>query len=79
MEAFELKRKSLYSWAAVQDTYYSTKDTFERHKVVFTIGTSISSVATAWLGYSIRHYHESKVDRRLESIEKAYYSPYLKT
>ncbi|XWS31015.1 hypothetical protein CRYUN_Cryun23aG0040800 [Craigia yunnanensis] len=66
-----LKRKALNSWAAVQDTYFSTKDTFERHKVVFTVGTSIASVATAWFGYSFRHYHESKVDQRLESIEKA--------
>ncbi|PPD82394.1 hypothetical protein GOBAR_DD20674 [Gossypium barbadense] len=130
-----LKRKALNSWAAVQDTYFSTKDTFERHKVVFTVGTSIASVATAWFaleskdfhgekegnklcydcqmlmesgnfegsvkffkeirrrlpwsstccsqwvetsntkcinvgtGYSLRHYHESKVDQRLESIE----------
>ncbi|TYI19837.1 hypothetical protein ES332_A07G192800v1 [Gossypium tomentosum] len=67
----KLKRKALNSWAAVQDTYFSTKDTFERHKVVFTVGTSIASVATAWFGYSLRHYHESKVDQRLESIEKA--------
>ncbi|KAJ7964769.1 Triacylglycerol lipase 2-like protein [Quillaja saponaria] len=66
----QLKRKALNSWAAVQDTYISTKDTFERHRVVFTVGTSIASVATAWFGYSIRHYHETKVDRRLESIEK---------
>ena len=26
------------------------QDTFERHRVVFTIGTSIASVATAWAG-----------------------------
>lgn len=66
---------------------------------MFTIGTSIASVATAWIGvcilivcvldfdfeivlfecdylmggtgYSIRHHHQSKVDQRLESIEKA--------
>ncbi|KAE8685902.1 triacylglycerol lipase 2-like [Hibiscus syriacus] len=49
----------------------SMTDTFERHRVVFTVGTSIASVATAWFGYSLRHYHESKVDQRLESIEKA--------
>ncbi|XWS47377.1 hypothetical protein CRYUN_Cryun14cG0147200 [Craigia yunnanensis] len=71
-----LKRKTLNSWAAVQDTYFSTKDTFERHKVVFTVGTSIASVATAWFGYSLRHYHESKVDQRLESIEKAMQNNY---
>ncbi|XVF21053.1 hypothetical protein REPUB_Repub12eG0057200 [Reevesia pubescens] len=67
----QLKRKALNSWAAVQDTFFSTKDTFERHRVVFTVGTSVASVATAWFGYSLRHYHESKVDQRLESIEKA--------
>ncbi|MBA0605378.1 hypothetical protein Godav_017964, partial [Gossypium davidsonii] len=47
-----LKRKALNSWAAVQDTYFSTKDTFERHKVVFTVGTSIASVATAWFDFN---------------------------
>ncbi|XP_022758991.1 triacylglycerol lipase 2-like [Durio zibethinus] len=71
MSVPHLKRKALNSWAAIQDTYFSTKDTFERHRVVFAVGTSIASVATAWFGYSLRHYHESKVDQRLESIEKA--------
>ncbi|CAK9134762.1 unnamed protein product [Ilex paraguariensis] len=67
----QMRRKALDSWSAVQDTYYSTKDIFESHKVVFTISTSIASVATAWFGYSLRHFHESRVDQRLESIEKA--------
>ncbi|CAK7349047.1 unnamed protein product [Dovyalis caffra] len=66
-----LKRKALNSWTAMQDTYFSTKDTFERHKVVFTIGTSVASVATAWAGYSLRHLRDSKVDQRLEAIENA--------
>lgn len=44
--------------------------------MVFTIGTSVASVATAWCGYSLRHYHESKVDQRLESIEKAMQNNY---
>ncbi|KAI4363776.1 hypothetical protein MLD38_019950 [Melastoma candidum] len=66
-----LKKKALNSWSAVQDTFFSTKDIFERHRVVFTVGTSIASVATAWGGYTLRHYHESKVDQRLESIERA--------
>lgn len=66
-----LRRKALNSWAAVQDTYFSTKDIFERHKVVFTVSTSIASVLTAWMGYSLRHHHESKVEERLASIEKA--------
>ncbi|GMG98719.1 hypothetical protein Nepgr_000559 [Nepenthes gracilis] len=67
----ELKKKALNSWSAIQDTYYSTKDTFERHRVVFTVGTSIASVATAWIGYSLRHLHDTKVQRRLDSIEQA--------
>ncbi|KAK4777361.1 hypothetical protein SAY87_017548 [Trapa incisa] len=66
-----IKKKALNTLGAVQDTYFSTKDTFERHRVVFTLGTSIASVATAWAGYSLRHYHETNFDRRLESIEKA--------
>ncbi|KAF8008172.1 hypothetical protein BT93_K1990 [Corymbia citriodora subsp. variegata] len=76
LAAPHLKKKALNSWAAVQDTFFSTKDTFERHRVVFTVGTSIASVATAWAGYSIRHYHESKVDQRLESIERAMKNTY---
>ncbi|GMP66699.1 hypothetical protein CsSME_00026951 [Camellia sinensis var. sinensis] len=67
----QLKRKALNSWSAVQDTYYSTKDIFEGHKVVFTIATSLASIATAWGGYTLRHLHESKVEQRLDSIEKA--------
>lgn len=38
---------------------------------MFTISTSIASVATAWFGYTLRHLHESRVEQRLESIEKA--------
>ncbi|KZV31376.1 hypothetical protein F511_05480 [Dorcoceras hygrometricum] len=67
----QLRRKALDSWAAVQDTFYATKEIFESHKVVLTVSTSIASVATAWAGYSLRHFHESRVDQRLESIEKA--------
>ncbi|KAI9177339.1 hypothetical protein LWI28_013845 [Acer negundo] len=67
----QIKKKAVNTWGAVQDTYFSTKDIFERHRVVFTVGTSIASVATAWIGYSIRYHHQSKVDQRLESIEKA--------
>ncbi|KAL0405300.1 UNVERIFIED_CONTAM: hypothetical protein Slati_3843900 [Sesamum latifolium] len=72
----ELRRKASNSLSAVQDTFYSTKDIFERHKVVFTISTSIASVATAWAGYTLRHLHESRVEQRLESIEKAMKSTY---
>ncbi|KAK4420560.1 hypothetical protein Salat_2006400 [Sesamum alatum] len=72
----QLRRKASNSLSAVQDTFYSTKDIFERHKVVFTISTSIASVATAWAGYTLRHLHESRVEERLESIEKAMKSTY---
>ncbi|KAF2292339.1 hypothetical protein GH714_020276 [Hevea brasiliensis] len=71
-----LKKKALNSWSAVQDTYFTTKDLFERHRVVFTVGTSLASVATAWVGYSLRHLRDSKVDQRLESIENAMKSNY---
>ncbi|KAL0537414.1 hypothetical protein IC582_026392 [Cucumis melo] len=71
ISAAGLKRKAVNSWTAVQDTFYSTKDVFERHRVVFTVGTSVASVATAWIGYTLRHYHDIQVDRRLESIEEA--------
>ncbi|KAH9604677.1 hypothetical protein KSS87_001786 [Heliosperma pusillum] len=67
----ELKKRASNSWSAVQDTFYSTKDTFERHRVVFTIGTSLASVATAWIGYTLRHLHDTRVDKRLDSIEQA--------
>lgn len=72
----ELKKRASNSWSAVQDTFYSTKDTFERHRVVFTVGTSIASIATAWLGYTYRHFHDTRVDRRLDSIEQAMKSTY---
>ncbi|PRQ52661.1 uncharacterized protein LOC133725955 [Rosa rugosa] len=65
-----MRHRALRSWTAVQDTFFSTKDVFESHKVVFTVGTSIASVATAWIGYTVRHLHDTRVDRRLESIEK---------
>ncbi|CBI28873.3 unnamed protein product, partial [Vitis vinifera] len=71
-----LKKKAMNSWSAVQDTYHSTKDTFERHRVVFAIGTSIASVATAWAGYSIRYLHQEKVDKRLAAIEDSMKSNY---
>ncbi|KAA8526556.1 hypothetical protein F0562_008241 [Nyssa sinensis] len=67
----KLRRKAMNSWSAVHDTYYSTKDIFERHRVVFTISTSLASIATAWGGYTLRHLHESKVEKRLDSIEEA--------
>ncbi|KAI0488667.1 hypothetical protein KFK09_028506 [Dendrobium nobile] len=66
-----LKRKASNSFSAIQDTYFSTKEVFESHRVVFTIGTSIASILTAWAGYSLRQHHHSNVERRLESIEKA--------
>ncbi|KAG0495519.1 hypothetical protein HPP92_000210 [Vanilla planifolia] len=66
-----LKRKASNSLSAIQDTYHSTKEVFENHRVVFTIGTSIASILTAWAGYSLRQYHHLNVERRLESIENA--------
>ncbi|GAU14370.1 hypothetical protein TSUD_249080 [Trifolium subterraneum] len=69
ISAANLKRKSRNSIAAIQETFHSTKDTFERHRIVFTVGTSIASVATAFIGYSLRHLHDTRVDERLQSIE----------
>ncbi|XP_068669384.1 uncharacterized protein [Aristolochia californica] len=66
-----LKRKASNSWSAVQDTYLSTKENFERHRVVFTVSTSVLSAAAAWFGYSLRYVHQSKVEKKLESIEQA--------
>ncbi|XP_057784871.1 uncharacterized protein LOC131002388 [Salvia miltiorrhiza] len=69
--ASQLRRKAMNSFSAAQDTYSSIKDLFERHKVVFTVSTSIASVVTAWAGYSLRQLHQSRVEQKLESIEKA--------
>ncbi|KAI3674927.1 hypothetical protein L2E82_51803 [Cichorium intybus] len=69
--AQQIRRKVSNSWSAVEDTLLSTKDTFERHKVVFTILTSMASIGTAWGGYMLRHLHETKVEQRLDSIENA--------
>ncbi|CAA0837096.1 Unknown protein [Striga hermonthica] len=66
----QLRRRASNSIAAIQDTFFSTKEIFERHEVVFTISTSIASIATAWAGYTLRHLHESRVEQKLEAIEK---------
>ncbi|ERM96916.1 uncharacterized protein LOC18424864 isoform X3 [Amborella trichopoda] len=66
-----LRKKASNSWYSVQDTYLSTKDVFERHRVVFTVGSSIASLAVAWAGYSLRYLHQERVEKRLESIEEA--------
>ncbi|ONK78961.1 uncharacterized protein A4U43_C01F1450 [Asparagus officinalis] len=66
-----VKRKASNSWSAVQDTYFSTKEIFENHRVVFTVGTSIASILTAWAGYSLRQMHQANIDKRLGSIEEA--------
>ncbi|XP_072967067.1 uncharacterized protein [Typha angustifolia] len=71
-----LKRKASNTWSAVQDTFLSTKEVFESHRVVFTVGTSIASILTAWAGYSLRQLHQSKVERRLESIEQSLKNSY---
>ncbi|XP_020103372.1 uncharacterized protein LOC109720567 isoform X2 [Ananas comosus] len=49
---------------------------FEKHRVVFTVGTSVASVLTAWAGYSLRQLHQSKLEKRLESIEQTLKSNY---
>uniref|UniRef100_A0A0D9WAX8 Uncharacterized protein n=1 Tax=Leersia perrieri TaxID=77586 RepID=A0A0D9WAX8_9ORYZ len=66
-----LRRRASNSWAAVRDTFFSTKEVFESHRVVFTVGTSIASVLTAWAGYSLRHMQQSRIDQRLNSIEQS--------
>ncbi|KAJ4773391.1 Ubiquinol oxidase [Rhynchospora pubera] len=71
-----LKRKSSNTASAVRDAYLSTKEVFERHRVVFTIGTSIASVLTAWAGYSIRHAHQTNVEKRLRAIEESLKNSY---
>ncbi|KAL1567618.1 hypothetical protein AAHA92_03078 [Salvia divinorum] len=69
--ASQLRRKAMDSMSSAQVTYSTIKDLFERHKVVFTVSTSIASVVTAWAGYSLRQLHQSRVEQKLESIEKA--------
>ncbi|OAY77151.1 hypothetical protein ACMD2_15150 [Ananas comosus] len=69
-----LRRKASNTWSAVQDTFLSTKEIFEKHRVVFTVGTSVASVLTAWAGYSLRQLHQSKLEKRLESIEQTVWS-----
>lgn len=66
-----IRRRASNSWAAVRDTFFSTKQVFESHRVVFTVGTSIASVLTAWAGYSFRHMQQSRIDNRLHSIEQS--------
>ncbi|GJN26097.1 hypothetical protein PR202_gb14000 [Eleusine coracana subsp. coracana] len=45
-----IRRRASNSWAAVRDTFFSTKEVFESHRIVFTVGTSVASVLTAWAG-----------------------------
>ncbi|KAK1273709.1 hypothetical protein QJS04_geneDACA008057 [Acorus gramineus] len=77
MAAPNLKRKASNTFSAVQDTFLSTKDIYERHKVVFTMATSVGSILTAWAGYSLRQIHQAKIDKRLGSIEKAFFDSIL--
>ncbi|VAH75400.1 unnamed protein product [Triticum turgidum subsp. durum] len=37
------RQRATNSWAAVRDTFFSTKEVLEGHRVVFTVGTSIVS------------------------------------
>ncbi|PAN40651.1 hypothetical protein PAHAL_7G331000 [Panicum hallii] len=66
-----IRRRASNSWAAVRDTFFSTKEVFESHRIVFTVGTSVASILTAWAGYSLRHVQQARIDRRLESIESS--------
>ncbi|KAK3143421.1 hypothetical protein QOZ80_4AG0300090 [Eleusine coracana subsp. coracana] len=66
-----IRRRASNSWAAVRDTFFSTKEVFESHRIVFTVGTSVASVLTAWAGYSLRHVQQSRVDSRLQKIEES--------
>lgn len=66
-----IRRRASNSLAAVRDTFLSTKQVFESHRIVFTVGTSVASVLTAWAGYSLRHMQQARIDRRLESIESS--------
>ncbi|RDY10396.1 Protein disulfide isomerase-like 2-3, partial [Mucuna pruriens] len=71
-----LKKKYLNSWAAIQDTYFSTKDTFERHRVVFTVGTSVASVATAWFGLFLFSFLTSLLFFSLHNDTHTHFSGY---
>ncbi|CAN6236600.1 unnamed protein product [Urochloa humidicola] len=64
-----IRRRASNSWAAVRDTFFSTKQVFESHRIVFTVGTSIASVLSLWAGYLLRQVQQSRLERRLGSIE----------
>ncbi|CAL5029410.1 unnamed protein product [Urochloa decumbens] len=66
-----IRRRASNSWAAVRDTFFSTKQVFENHRIVFTVGTSIASVLTMWAGYSLRKVEQARLARKLESIDTA--------
>ncbi|XP_020990817.2 uncharacterized protein LOC110277648 [Arachis duranensis] len=71
MAGFRQETRASIKNLEIQMGQIATRNAFERHRVVFTVGTSIASVATAWTGYSLRPFHDEKVEQRLESIEKA--------
>lgn len=56
---------------AASEAFVSTKDAFERHRVVFTIAASLASAGAAWAGYTARQIHQHKLEERLRSIEHA--------
>ncbi|CAI9090137.1 OLC1v1024840C1 [Oldenlandia corymbosa var. corymbosa] len=72
----QIRRKAAHSWSAWKDTYFSAKEIFENHKVVITVATSFASVATGWIGYTLRHLHDTRVEERLERIESGIKSKY---
>ncbi|KAH8960721.1 hypothetical protein BDL97_05G012100 [Sphagnum fallax] len=67
----QVRAKVLNAQKAVHETFFSVKDIFEKHNVVFTIGASLASAAAAWAGYTARQMHQKKVEDRLNSIEHA--------
>nr|CAB3486102.1 unnamed protein product [Digitaria exilis] len=73
-----IRRRASNSMAAVRDTFFSTKQVFESHRIVFTVGTSIASVLTAWAGYSLRQLKDNhKVEH--EEIKKIVTSSNIST
>jgi hypothetical protein len=67
----KVRAKVVHAQKAVQETFFSVKEIFEKHNVVFTIGASLASAGAAWAGYTARQMHQKKVEERLNSIEHA--------
>eukprot|EP00898_Chlorokybus_atmophyticus_P009057 jgi/Chlat1/9152/Chrsp97S08443 len=55
---------------AVSETWCSTRDTFERNRIVFTIGGTLLSAGAAWAGFAARKVHQSNLEERLQAIQR---------